>query len=85
MIKCELIQPVLAFILVLGLFAAVAILMFYPMPDSGEQLISMLIGVMTKSFGDVIAYYFNSTQGSKQKDQIIATMATGTGSGTQGV
>ncbi len=79
MTKCEMIQPILAFALVSGLFAATAILMFHPMPDKGEQLISMLIGVLTKSFADVIGYYFGTTQGSKQKDQTIATMATGTG------
>lgn len=81
MLDRDYMQPVIGLLIISGLFATTVLLFFIQMPDNAKEVILMLIGVLSKSFGDVVGYYFGSTAGSSAKDKTIAAMATSTGTG----
>lgn len=71
------VQSALAFIVTAGFFACVGMYLWKPptTDSSTLQMISLLIGGITAKFGDVIAYYFNSSKGSKDSNEVVASMA----------
>lgn len=82
------VQSTLAFVVTAGFFACVGVYLWKPpTTDQGTlQMLSLLIGGVAAKFGDVVAYYFNSSKGSKESNETIAsvtkTLAGGTGNGT---
>ena len=69
------IQPIFGLVIITGLLAIMFTLFLYPLPENAKEVILMLIGVLSKSFSDVVNYYFGSTSASRQKDKTIANMA----------
>lgn len=71
------VQSALAFIVTAGFFGCVGIYLWKPpTTDQGTlQMLSLLIGGVAAKFGDVIAYYFNSSKGSKDSNEVVASMA----------
>jgi hypothetical protein len=69
-------QGALAFILVASMVAVIFTLIFHPIPDNSDVLKMLLGALATVGFASVIAYYYGSSPGSKDKDDTIKTMAT---------
>ena len=68
--------PVLALIILVGFFVTVAYVLSGQVDLGGEQavLIGTLVGYVSAKAEQVVAYYFGSSSGSKEKTRIIGSM-----------
>lgn len=63
---------ILAWIIVVGFFALCAALMKIVLPPGQNDVIFMLFGSLSTSFGAVIQYFFGSSHGSAEKTRLLA-------------
>jgi hypothetical protein len=63
----KLVVPLLALGVVSLAFLLIAILMFVDTPDNQQQLVIFAMGFITSGAGQVLSFYFGSSQGSKDK------------------
>jgi len=68
----DIFQYALAALIVLVFFTLIYIVFKWALPADNKEIGYMVIGALTMKFGDVIAYFFNSTKSSKEKTDIIA-------------
>jgi len=66
--------PVLALGVVGLAFMLIAILMFVNTPQDQQQIIIFALGFITSAAGQVLSFYFGSSQGSKDKTKEIQDM-----------
>jgi hypothetical protein len=66
--------PVLALGVVGLAFTLIAILMFVNTPQDQQQIIIFALGFITSAAGQVLSFYFGSSQGSKDKTKEIQDM-----------
>jgi hypothetical protein len=71
---------ILALLLTLSIVGLIALLAFLGKTDTDTFKI-LVGGLMTVGFTNVIGFYFGSSAGSKSKDEVINSLATGTGTG----
>lgn len=64
-------RPVLATAIVAGFFLVVAAILVWEAPEANREAFLVLLGVLTKSLSDVVAFYFGSSQGSAEKQEQI--------------
>lgn len=62
---------VLAWVLVLGFFALLGILLWRPVPQDSSGVIFLLFGTLASSFGAVVGFFFGSSRGSQAKDELL--------------
>lgn len=62
----------ICFTVIYGL--AMAALMFFPMPEGNKDPLLIMFGNISVMLGAAAGYYYQTTQSSKQKDQIISDM-----------
>jgi hypothetical protein len=69
-------NPILATIVILGFFATIGYIMSGYISLTGEQgiLVGTIVGYASAKADQVISYYFGSSQGSEQKNNIIAAL-----------
>ena len=70
----KLVVPLLALGVVGLAFALIAVLMFVNTPQDQQQLIIFALGFITSAAGQVLSFYFGSSQGSKDKAKEIEGM-----------
>ena len=63
--------PILALGTVSLAFVFIAILMFRDVPTDQQQMVIFALGFITSSAGQVLSFYFGSSQGSKDKNKEI--------------
>jgi hypothetical protein len=68
----KLVSPILALGIVGIAFLLVGILMFVDIPDSQQQIVIYALGFLTSAATQVISFYFGSSQGSKDKADLLA-------------
>ncbi len=61
------VMPLLALGTVAAAFILITILMFVNVEDNQEQIIIFALGFVTGAAGQVLSFYFGSSQGSKEK------------------
>ena len=66
--------PVLALGVVGLAFMLIAVLMFVDTPDNQQQLVIFALGFVTSAAGQVLSFYFGSSQGSKDKTKEMEGM-----------
>jgi hypothetical protein len=66
--------PMLALGTVTLAFGFIAILMFRDVPVDQQQMVIFALGFITSSAGQVLSFYFGSSQGSKDKTKEIEGM-----------
>ncbi len=66
--------PILALGVVGLAFSLIAVLMFVNTPQDQQQLIIFALGFITSAAGQVLSFYFGSSQGSKDKTEEIRSM-----------
>jgi hypothetical protein len=66
--------PILALGVVGLAFMLIAILMFVNTPQDQQQIIIFALGFITSAAGQVLSFYFGSSQGSKDKTKEIQDM-----------
>jgi len=69
--------PVLALGVVGLAFVFIGALMFLNVPPDQQQIIIFALGFITSSAGQVLSFYFGSSQGSKDKTKEIQNMLKG--------
>jgi len=61
------IQKILAVLILIGFFGAIAFMLVFPLPAPGHDALLIMIGALAAAFGMVISYYFGSSSGSATK------------------
>lgn len=67
-------QTFIAFLLILGFYGALYLFMTHPMPDKGSEAIMTMLGVLGAAMTGVVGYYFGSSIGSRNKENMIESM-----------
>ena len=62
---------VLAYLLTVGFFGTLSFMMIGDIPQSGHDVLLIMIGSLGTAWTGMIAYYFGSSAGSKAKDTLI--------------
>lgn len=70
----KVVVPVLALGVVGLAFTLIAVLMFVNTPQDQQQIIIFALGFITSAAGQVLSFYFGSSQGSKDKTEEIKGM-----------
>lgn len=63
---------ILATVLTIGFFGAVAYLLRFGFPEGNKDVIVYMLGSLNTAWLGAMAYYFSTSRSSKQKDLIIA-------------
>lgn len=70
----DIFQYCLAALIVLVFFTIIYIVFMKELPTGNKDIGYMVIGALVMKFGDVVAYFFNSTKGSSEKTDIISKL-----------
>lgn len=70
----KLVVPILALGVVGLAFSLIAVLMFIDTPNDQQQLVIFALGFITSAAGQVLSFYFGSSQGSKDKTEDMKGM-----------
>lgn len=62
---------ILAWVMVIGFFVMIGLLMFKPPDKSNDEVVMMLFGSLAAAFGAVIQYFFGSSVGSAAKTDLL--------------
>lgn len=65
---------ILAGVVCFGFFGTLIGLMLYGLPQKGQDALLIMLGALGSAFTAIVSYYFGSSSGSRQKDQIIDQM-----------
>ena len=60
--------------IILGFFAVLALLFLGYAPDGNKEILLILTGSLGAMTGNVVNFFFGSSKGSKNKDQMITAM-----------
>lgn len=67
----EIYMYVLGAMIVLGIFILTWFFLYKEMPIGNKDIMLMLIGAMLAKFSDVVAYFFGSSKGSTDKNDLL--------------
>ena len=70
----KLVVPILALGVVGLAFSLIGVLMFIDTPNDQQQLVIFALGFITSAAGQVLSFYFGSSQGSKDKTEDMKGM-----------
>ena len=62
---------ILGAIIVIAFFATIYLLAKVEMPLTNKDLLLIVIGALVAKFGDVVAYFFGSSKGSADKNEML--------------
>jgi hypothetical protein len=63
---------VLAFAITFGFFGALIFILIFGVPKTGMEVILMMLGSLSTSWTGVVQFYYGSSAGSKQKNDMLA-------------
>jgi hypothetical protein len=63
---------VLAYFITLGFFAALVWIMVFGIPQTGTEVLLMMLGSLSTSWTGVVQFYYGSSAGSKAKNDLLA-------------
>ena len=67
----EVFQYGLASLLIVGFFFILYIVFVKTIPEANKDLGLLVVGALVAKFGDIVAYFFNSSKGSADKSDAI--------------
>jgi hypothetical protein len=70
----ENIGPILALMTVIGTFSLFGLAFFLKVDGANEKVLFMVIGALSSIATMVVTYYFGSSEGSSNKNEIIQGM-----------
>lgn len=71
------VPSVLAIANMVAFVAVLALMLYFPIPERNSQVFNILLGILGGNLVSVMTYYYGSSSGSKQKDQIIGKKLNG--------
>lgn len=72
---------VLAFLAIAGLIGIGIVLFIFEIPPGAKEMLMIIVGALVSRAGDVYAFYFGSSRGSKEKDGVLAGLQGGKANG----
>lgn len=69
----EIFMMALAIIITLGILADIIILMKWTVPGENKDALYLILGSLVAAFGTVVNYFFGSSKGSSDKNELIGT------------
>lgn len=67
-------QYALGALIVISILVLVYVVFTVELPDKNKDVALMIIGALVAKFGDVVAYFYNSSKGSADKTEIISKL-----------
>jgi len=67
----NLFQYILGALLVLGFFTLLIILIFVDVPEVNKELLNIVVGALIASFTAVVGYFYGSSLGSAEKNEML--------------
>jgi hypothetical protein len=67
----ELYMYILGALIVLGIFTITWFFLYKEMPGANKDIMLMLVGAMLSQFANVVSYFFGSSKGSADKNEMI--------------
>jgi heme O synthase-like polyprenyltransferase len=64
-------QYILGALVVAGFFILLMALVYTPIPDKNNDLLSLVVGALIGSFATVVGYFFGSSKGSADKNELL--------------
>lgn len=68
----DIFQYALAALIVIVVVVLIYVVFTVELPPANKDVALLIIGALVAKFGDVVAYFFNSSKGSAEKTEIIA-------------
>ena len=59
-------------LIALGFFAILALIIFREFPSPNKELLYMMLGILGAKFSDVVGYFYGSSKGSADKNELIS-------------
>ena len=72
----EVLQYVLAALIVVCFFGFIALLLFMPIPKENVETLNLAAGALLIAFGTVVGYFFGSSAGSQRKTDMLSKIET---------
>lgn len=69
----DMMQKVLAIIVTVGFFGVICFMLLFPVPETGKDVLLVLIGALGAAWTGIIGYFYGSSSGSAAKTAILAT------------
>ena len=70
----EVLQYVLAGLIIVCSFALVALLLFYPIPKENTETLNLATGALLAAFGAIVQFFFGSSAGSQRKTDMLTKL-----------
>jgi len=67
-------QYALGALIVVAVMALIFVIFTTSLPPANHDIALLVIGALVAKFGDVVAYFYNSSKGSSDKTDIIAKL-----------
>jgi len=64
-------QYILGSLIVLGFFGLLILLVYIAIPEENKDMLNLVIGALIGSFTSVVGYYFGSSLGSHEKNELL--------------
>ena len=63
---------IIAIVIVLATFSVIYLFVFYTVPESNKDALNIVLGALMGGFSLVLGYFFGSSKGSADKQEIMA-------------
>ena len=68
----DIFQYALGALIVISIMVLIYVVFTVELPPANKDVALIVIGALVAKFGDVVAYFYNSSKGSAEKTEIIA-------------
>lgn len=75
----EIFMFILAGVVVLGIFAVIYLLVWHAVPELNKDALNIVLGALMAGFSLVLNYFFGSSRGSADKNDLLIKAGNGNG------
>jgi uncharacterized BrkB/YihY/UPF0761 family membrane protein len=67
----EILMYVLGGIIVIGFFVLLFMMLYWGIPEGNKTMFDILVGALVGSFTTIVGYFYGSSKGSADKNELI--------------